>query len=96
MDDDVVGARMQRRKSGQPYKIGTYGAGTLFGMSNRDGLFILFNDTSIARRLPGERKKETWIALDRAWKVTPLEDRELWVQHNNGEGVFVSLGGGMK
>jgi hypothetical protein len=80
---------------GKPYKIGSYGAGTLSRISNQNGLFVLFNDIPIAKCLPSrDRGVETWISLDRAWKVTQAGDREICVQHNDSEGVFVSLAGG--
>jgi hypothetical protein len=74
---------------GKPHKIGNHGAGTLSCISNEDGLLLLFNASPIAKRLPGR-----WISLDRAWKVTPAGVREICIQHNGGDGVFVSLGGG--
>jgi hypothetical protein len=73
---------------GKPYKIGSYGAGTLSRISNQNGLFVLFNASPIAKR---GRGVGTWISLDRAWKVTPSGDREICIQHNDSEGVFVSL-----
>jgi hypothetical protein len=66
-------------------------------ISNQNGLFVLFNASPIAKRLPSRgRGAETWISLDRAWKVTPAGDREICIQHNDGEGVFISLRGGMR
>jgi hypothetical protein len=80
---------------GKPYKIGSYGAGTLSCISNQNGQFVLFNDSPIAKRLPSRgRGVPTWTSLDRAWKVTSAGDREIRVQHNDSEGVIVSLGGG--
>jgi hypothetical protein len=60
--------------TGKAHKIGNYGAGTLSCISNQDGLFVLFNASPIAKRLPGRGRG--WISLDRAWKVTPTGDRE--------------------
>ena len=76
---------------GKPHKIGNHGAGTLSCISNEDGLLLLFNASPIAKR---GRGVQTWISLDRAWKVTPAGDREICVQHNGSDGVFVSLSGG--
>jgi hypothetical protein len=73
-------------------EIGSYGAGTLSCISNQNGLFVLFKKCLPSR----DRGVETWISLDRAWKVTPSGDREICIQHNDGEGVYVSLGGGMR
>jgi hypothetical protein len=82
---------------GKPYKIGSYGAGTLSRITNQNGLFVLFNASPIAKRLPSRgRGVETWISRDRAWKVTPSGDREICIQDNGSEGVYVSLGGGMR
>jgi hypothetical protein len=81
------------------HRLGSYGAGTLWCRSNRNSLSILFNDTPIATRERGRARNSqalSWISLDPSWKVTRVEGSELWVQHKNGEGVFVSLQGGMR
>jgi hypothetical protein len=81
------------------YRLGSYGAGTLWCCSNRYSLSILFNDTPIATRergRTGNSQAQCWISLDPSWKVTRTEGSELWVQHNDGEGVFVSLQGGTR
>jgi hypothetical protein len=79
------------------HRLGNYGAGTLWCLSSRSSLSILFNDTLIATR-GRARNPETlcWVSLDPSWKVTHVEGSDIWVQHNNGEGVFVSLLGGMR
>jgi hypothetical protein len=79
------------------HKLGAYGAGTLWCRSDRSSQSILFNDTPIATR-GRSRKPETlsWISLDPSWKVTHVDGPELCVQHNDGEGVFVSLQGGVR
>jgi hypothetical protein len=87
---------MPLRSQAKPYKIGSYGAGTLSCISNQNGLFVLFNNNPIAKRLPGRGSVQTWISLDPAWNVTPAGHRDICIQHNGGGGVFVSLGGGMK
>jgi hypothetical protein len=79
------------------YRLGSYGAGTLWCLSNSGGLSILFNNIPIARRgRPRRCEALPWISLDPAWKVSTIEGSEIWVQHHNGEGVFVSLTGGMR
>jgi hypothetical protein len=86
-------------KEKKRYKIGSYGGGTLWCVSvSPAGLFILFNDTVIARRVarPDTRRLWDWCSLDPAWKVTAIEGSEIWVRHNDNEGVFVSLHGGSK
>jgi hypothetical protein len=94
-----MGRKMTLPHSGEEkrYRLGSYGAGTLWCLSNRSSLSILFNDIPIATRGRARRPEaRSWIPLDPSWKVTALEGSEIWVQHNDGEGVFVSLVGGMR
>jgi hypothetical protein len=68
-------------------RLGSYGAGTLWCLRNR-----LFDDRAIAKRgRPGTR---AWLPLDASWIVTSLNGGEVLVQHNDDEGVVVSLRGG--
>ena len=45
-----AGGEMQQPEGGKRYRLGNYGAGTLWCLSNRTNLFILFNTTPIATR----------------------------------------------
>jgi hypothetical protein len=87
---------MQQAGMGKRYQLGSYGAGTLWCVSNQSGLSMLFNDVPIARRAPAKTGARDWTSLNAAWKVTPVGGSEVWVQHNNGDGVFVTLSGGMR
>jgi len=80
----------------QRHRIGSYGAGTLWCARNQGEQFILFYDTPIAKRAgarPKTRQAGDWVSLNSAWKVTSIQGSEICVQHNGGEGVFVSLHG---
>jgi hypothetical protein len=72
------------------FKIGGYGAGTLWILRDRDGHFILFNSMKIAKR---SEKTGTWLALAPGWKITNEGASAIRVQLNNSEGVVVSLTG---
>jgi hypothetical protein len=73
--------------------IGQYGAGTLSCLRNPVGLFILFNTVKIAKRSVPEG---TWVQLEKGWKVTSLGSGAIRVQHNESDGVVVSLHGAGK
>jgi hypothetical protein len=81
-------AGVQRSGTDTATKLGRYGSGTLWFLKSREGTFIAFNDLRIARR---SADKKTWVALAAGWKVTVVGRAELQVQHNESEGVFVSL-----
>jgi hypothetical protein len=74
----------QRRR-----RLGSYGAGTLWCFRSRNGLFMLFDDHLIAKR--GHPRARAWLAFDASWIVTSIVRGELLVQHNDDEGVVVSL-----
>jgi hypothetical protein len=71
-------------------RLGTYGQGTLWCLRSRNGLFMLFNDSPIAKRERPSTK--AWLPLDASWIVTSLDGAQVLVQHNDDEGVIVSLG----
>jgi hypothetical protein len=71
------------------HRLGSYGAGTLSCLKSRRGLFILFNDTPIARR--GHPWSKAWASLHASWIVTSLSGVEILIQHGGSEGMVVSL-----
>jgi hypothetical protein len=73
---------------------GAAAAGTLCCLKSRGGLFMLFNDKRIAKR--GHSRTRGWLPLDASWIVTSIDSGDLLVQHNDDQGVVVSLGGGGK
>jgi hypothetical protein len=85
---------MQQPHRERRRKLGSYGIGTLWCRRSRAGLVMLFDDSAIAKRgRPGTR---TWLALDASWIVTSLQNGEVLVQHDDDEGIVVSLRGGGK
>jgi hypothetical protein len=68
--------------------LGRYGSGVLWFFKDHGGTFISFNDLPIAKR---SSDKKTWVTLAVGWRVTVVGRAELQVQHNESEGVFVSL-----
>jgi hypothetical protein len=71
-------------------KLGYYGTVPLWLRRNAQGTFLLFNDLQIAKRVFEERG---WEAVAAGWKVTPIGSQQIRVQHNDSEGVIVSLAG---
>jgi hypothetical protein len=80
------------------YRIGHYGTGTLWCLRKDRDVFVFFNDTPIAKR-PLRAKisqDRDWISLHSERKVSSVERSEIWIQHNGGGGVFVTLRGGKR
>jgi hypothetical protein len=53
------------------YKLGNYGAGTLWYLRNRSGTFVQFNRLNIAKLEPGRKRLEgsrAWVDGHRDWE----------------------------
>jgi hypothetical protein len=55
---------------------------------------MLFNEKRIAKR--GHPRTRAWLPLDPSWIVTSIDSGDVLVQHDDDEGVVVSLCGGGK
>jgi hypothetical protein len=87
----LIGGRAHPRTKGRRFKAGVYGAVTLWCVKDDEGTFITFNRLRIAKQ---SADRKTWEELVPGWTVTPIGRAELWVRHQNAEGVVVSLHGG--
>jgi hypothetical protein len=50
---------------------------------------MLFNEKRIAKR--GHPRTRTWLPLDPSWIVTSIVSGDVLVQHDDDEGLVVSL-----
>jgi hypothetical protein len=75
-------------------RLGSYGAGTLWCLRSRSRSVMLFDDSVIAKR--GRPGTGAWLPLDASWIVTSLQDGQVLVQHDDDEGIVVSLRGDVK
>ena len=69
------------------YKLGNYGTGALWYLSNRGGAFVHFNRLQIAKLEPDGT---TWKSLAPGWNVTTTETHELRVHHGYSGAIIVS------
>jgi hypothetical protein len=83
---------MHQPDRGRRRRLGRYGEGTLWCRRSRSGLFMLFNNSLIAKR--DHPRTRAWLPLDASWIVTSLDGAQVLVQHKDEEGVVVSLGVG--
>jgi hypothetical protein len=81
------------RRKGALRKLGYYGTVPLWFQRTDQGTFVLFNDLRIAKRGVEGR---TWETVASGWRITPIGSYEIRVQHNNSDGVIVSLQGWVK
>jgi hypothetical protein len=74
-------------------RLGYYGTAPLWFQRTREGTFVLFNDLPIAKRMADG---SVWETIAASWKVTPIGTFEIRVQHNESDGVVVTLQGWVK
>ena len=67
------------------FKMGSYGAGALWCLKEREGKYITFNNLRIAR----QEKDGTWMAVEPGWTVTKTGPVDVRVQHDGREGVVL-------
>jgi hypothetical protein len=74
------------------FKMGSYGAGALWCLKEREGKFITFNNLRIAR----QEKDGTWMAVEPGWSVTKTGPVDVRVQRDGREGVVLPFRVGMR
>ena len=74
------------------FKMGSYGAGALWCLKEREGKYITFNNLRIAR----QEKDGTWMAVEPGWTVAKTGLVDVRVQHDGREGVTLPFRAGMR
>ena len=74
------------------FKMGSYGAGALWCLKEREGKYITFNNLRIAR----QEKDGTWMAVEPGWTVTKTGPVDVRVEHAGREGVTLPFRAGMR
>jgi hypothetical protein len=95
-NDHPRGVQLKKRRDRRKRafrKLGYYGTAPLWFQRDVEGTFVLFDDLRIAKR---GGHGTVWETTAAGWKVTSIRKSEIRVQHNNSEGVIVSLQGWVK
>ena len=74
------------------FKMGSYGAGALWCLKEREGKYITFNNLRVAR----QEKDGTWMAVEPGWTVTKTGPVDVRVEHAGREGVTLPFRAGMR
>jgi hypothetical protein len=74
------------------FKMGSYGAGALWCLKEREGKYITFNNVRIAR----QEEDGTWMAVEPGWTVTKTGPVDVRVERAGREGVTLPFRAGMR
>ena len=74
------------------FKMGSYGAGALWCLKEREGKYITFNHVRIARQ--GE--DGAWTAIEPGWTVTKTSPVDVLVQRDGRDSITLPFRSGMR
>jgi hypothetical protein len=72
------------------FNMGSYGAGALWCLREREGKYITFNNVRIARQ------DGTWMAMEPGWTVTKASPVDVRIQLAGREGIVLPFRAGMR